>query len=99
LTSRLIRRRATWLTLAFIASIVAATVVAIAVVDHRHKDSRVPTASLDEWYCRHRSTLCEREGVTALESSWSRRERIYKVAVMVSALTALTSLAVARRRQ
>lgn len=84
-----------------VAALLTAVVVgAVAVADHRHKQSVRADAQLDAYYCRHgRPAACREFDEEAYERRWERRELAYRLSFAVLTGAGLTLVLVAVRRR
>ena len=85
------RRR--WVGLACL--LLAVAIAAIAVVDHRNKQSRANHAELEAWYCVHKGTRCGGPSAERIERHWNERQIAYEGAVAILAACGLACIALA----
>jgi hypothetical protein len=72
--------------------ILAGGVAAAAVVDHRHKNTRMGPADVASWYCQHRGQNCQEPQAADIEEAWQHREVVYRVSFWALSLGGLTAL-------
>ncbi len=80
-----------------VALLLAAVVGAIAIGDHRDKQSRMDRAELSEWYCRHLGQRCGGPSSVAIENHWNERQIGYEVVVGLLVGAAVLSVVLHRR--
>ena len=71
-------------------------IAVVAQLDHRHKGEIGNAAQLAEWYCDNRGERCGGPDSARIQHRWEQRERGYKAAF---ALVALTGVALVVRRR
>lgn len=76
---------------------VLAVIAVVAQLDHRHKGEMGNAAQVSEWYCVHRGERCGGPDSTAIQHRWEQRERGYKAAFALVALTGVVLLVRPRR--
>ncbi|HEY1370672.1 MAG TPA: hypothetical protein VGF23_26310 [Gaiellaceae bacterium] len=79
-TSRRGRRLAprAWAVTVVAATAIAASMVLVAVLDHRHKNAVMYRLEVDEWYCSHTHTRCfSGRHSWDVERRWNTRESAY----------------------
>ena len=89
-TSRRAARRAqrAWITVA-LALVIAASMVGVGVLDHRHKAAVMNRLEVDEWYCMHDNTHCFAGNHSwDVERRWNKRETAYIAVIAAMAAVA-----------
>jgi hypothetical protein len=84
-----------------LAVVVAASMVLVGVLDHRHKATVMNRLEVDEWYCMHDNTHCFPGNHSwDVERRWNKRETAYIAVIAAMAAVAVgASIAGLRSRR
>jgi hypothetical protein len=83
----------------FACLLLAVVIAAIAVADHRNKQSRADHAQLEAWYCVHEGTRCGGPSAEGIERHWNERQIAYEAAVAILAGCGLAYLVLPGRQR
>ena len=80
-----------------LAFMIAGSIAAVAVIDHRHKNSLSEPAFVARWYCLHerRAEHCNETQPQEIGAAWHERERFYRGGFAAASVGGLAAAAVA----